>query len=552
MSTDMSDGPTNPLVRALLTDLYQLTMTYAHWKTGKANDPAVFELFFRKNPFRGGYTVFCGLDECLKLLRTFSFTEDDISYLKSTKALSHCEDGFFDYLSTMETAMASTKVYAVEEGTVVFPRCPLITIEGPLGVGHLLETTLLNLVNYPSLIATNASRMVLRAKGIPCIEFGLRRAQGPDGACSASKYSYVGGFVGTSNVQAGKSFGIPIGGTHAHSYVQSFSSLADASELTLFNKKSKYEEAFLEIVLKHRATSVDTNDGELAAFCNYACAFPDSCLCLIDTYHTLDSGLPNFIAVAKALDDFGYVPKGVRLDSGDLVALSNACKAAFENVVRNEPGRKAAFGNLTIVASNDINEAVLEKFSKNGHSLTAFGIGTNLVTCQAQPALGCVYKLVECNGEPRIKLSEEIVKVTLPGRKRIYRLYGGMNGKKPLLDLMTLVDEDPPIPYSDGDRSTGILCRDPFQQQHRVRVFPTRVKRLQSVVFEGGKVVRETPGREYLSNARDYLKKQLSEEFQEDVTSYEDAARYDVMVSPSLYTYLHDLWEKNAPVPEKR
>jgi len=182
------------------------------------------------------------------------------------------------------------------------------------------------------------------------------------------------------------------------SYVQSFSSLADASELTLFNKKSKYEEAFLEIVLKHRATSVDTNDGELAAFCNYACAFPDSCLCLIDTYHTLDSGLPNFIAVAKALDDFGYVPKGVRLDSGDLVALSNACKAAFENVVGNEPGRKAAFGNLTIVASNDINEAVLEKFSKNGHSLTAFGIGTNLVTCQAQPALGCVYKLGKsCN-----------------------------------------------------------------------------------------------------------------------------------------------------------
>lgn len=162
------------------------------------------------------------------------------------------------------------------------------------------------------------------------------------------------------------------------------------------------------------------------------------------------------------------------------------------------------------------------------------------------------YSLVECNGEPRIKLSEEIVKVTLPGRKRIYRLYGGMDGKKPLLDLMMLVDEDPPIPSADGDRSTGILCRDPFQHQHRIRVFPTRVKLLQSVVFEGGKVVGETPRREYLSNARDYLKKQLSEEFHENVTSYEDPVRYDVVVSPSLFRYLHDLWEKNAPVPERR
>ena len=214
-ANEKEKGPTNPLVRALLTDLYQLTMTYAHWRTGKANDPAVFELFFRKNPFQGGYTVFCGLDECLLLLQSFSFTEDDLLYLKSTEALSHCEEGFFDYLSNIETAMASTKVYAVQEGTVVFPRCPLITIEGPLGVGHLLETTLLNLVNYPSLIATNASRMVLRANNIPCIEFGLRRAQGPDGACTASKYAYVGGFVGTSNVQAGKAFGIPIAGTHA-------------------------------------------------------------------------------------------------------------------------------------------------------------------------------------------------------------------------------------------------------------------------------------------------------------------------------------------------
>ena len=171
------NGPTNNLVRALLTDLYQLTMTYAHWKIGKADDPAVFELFFRKNPFNGQYVVFCGVDECIKLLRTFCFTNDDIEYLKSTPALSDCEDAFYDYLLNINVALSSLRVYSVQEGTVVFPKCPLIIIEGPLGIGHLLETTLLNLVNYPSLVATNASRMVLRASS-PCLEFGLRRAQG--------------------------------------------------------------------------------------------------------------------------------------------------------------------------------------------------------------------------------------------------------------------------------------------------------------------------------------------------------------------------------------
>jgi len=563
-----SNGPTNPLVGALLTDLYQLTMTYAHWRIGKADDPAVFELFFRKNPFGGEYTIFCGLDECLKLLETFQFRDDDIAYLKSTPALKDCEDGFFEYLSKIHVTMAQhLRVSAVAEGTVVFPKEPLITIEGPLGIGHLLETTLLNLVNFPSLIATNASRMVLRAAPIPCIEFGLRRAQGPDGALSASKYSYVGGFVATSNVQAGKIFGIPIAGTHAHSYVQSFSSLDEAAGLTLVNKTTQTKEVFLDAVLEHRKRQhcTTTNDGELAAFVAYACAFPNACLCLVDTYDTLHSGIPNFVCVAKTLDDFGYVPKGVRLDSGDLVALSKGCKAAFDRVVASEPLRTAAFRNLTIVASNDINEATLQGFQlAQQHCLTAFGIGTNLVTCQAQPALGCVYKLVEYKGEPRIKLSEELNKVTLPGRKNIYRLYGkpdkdDTNGNpRPLLDYMTLADEDPP---QDGDES--ILCRDPFRHQHRLRVFPIAAIPLNSVVYESGRVViaANTTGLykddvvpSYLSRTQKYVTKQLSEEFHESVTRYKDLdpIPYDVMVSPKLYDHLHELWEKNAPVPERR
>jgi nicotinate phosphoribosyltransferase len=211
VSTNSNSRPTNNLVRALLTDLYQLTMTYSHWKIGKVNEPAVFELFFRKNPFEGEYTIFCGLDESLNLLQSFQFTVEDIDYLKSTPALQHCDTEFFDeyLLHGLNDALSSLKVYSVPEGTVVFPKCPLLIIEGTLGIGHLLETTLLNLINYPSLIATNASRMVLRANEMnehhtnycssstsssssssknnipnkPCLEFGLRRAQGPDGAC---------------------------------------------------------------------------------------------------------------------------------------------------------------------------------------------------------------------------------------------------------------------------------------------------------------------------------------------------------------------------------
>jgi nicotinate phosphoribosyltransferase len=188
-------------------------MTYAHWKTGKHEESSVFELFFRKNPFHGQYTVFCGLDECLKYLQHFKFTQDDIDYLKSTTSLAQCEEGFYQYLLNLNTSQL--KVYALLEGTIAFPKIPLFVLEGPLGLCQLMETTLLNLVNYPSLLATNASRMVLRAHPAQCIEFGLRRAQGPDGAMSASKYSYVGGFIGTSNVQAGKDFSVPIFGTHA-------------------------------------------------------------------------------------------------------------------------------------------------------------------------------------------------------------------------------------------------------------------------------------------------------------------------------------------------
>ena len=407
-----TEEPTNPLVGALLTDLYQLTMVYAHWKTGRVHEPSVFELFFRKHPFGGNHTVFCGLSECLGFLRAFRFSPGDLAYLRSLPSFANCEDGFFGYLASLRGLPGggddghdddgpSLRVSAVREGTLVVPRCPLITVEGPLGICQLLETALLNLVNYPSLVATNASRMAQRAGPRPCFEFGLRRAQGPDGAVSASRYSYLGGFAGTSNVRAGREFGIPLVGTMAHAYVQSWAdATATSSTATrLFHKTEGTDRDFLAAALAHRDNSGggDTggcHDGELVAFCAYACAFPDGCLCLIDTYDTVRSGLENFVAVARALVDFGYTPRGVRLDSGDLVGLSRACRDRFRSAASEETKYESLAG-MAVVASNDINEAALAEFAKTDHGMTAYGIGTHLVTCQAQPALGCVYKLGE-------------------------------------------------------------------------------------------------------------------------------------------------------------
>lgn len=446
-------SPTNTLVTPLLTDLYQITMAYGYWKTNRHNDHAVFELFFRKNPFQGKYTVFAGLDECLKYLSSFRFQREDIEYLKTVPALQHCEPEFFYFLTTLNCRTAGVTVQAMKSGSFVFPREPLLVVSGPLLLVQLLETTLLNLVNYPSLVATNANRMVVAARGqhgdktiqgkIPKLaEFGLRRAQGPDGGFSASKYSILGGFDSTSNVIAGQLLNVPITGTHAHAFVMSYKTLEEVSHLKIKSLKTGNHVSVLDIVLKYRDLNGwnDTNDGELAAFLAYGVAFPNGFLCLVDTYDTLGSGVKNFILVALALHECGYDAKGIRLDSGDLATLSLASRDMF-----HETSKKYSidlFNHLDIVASNDLDEESIHKLNRKGHGITVYGIGTNLVTCLAQPALGCVYKLVEMNGTPRIKLSNDIVKVLIPGRKSIYRLFDE-NGT-PSMDLMMSHDEDAP------------------------------------------------------------------------------------------------------------
>nr|XP_054751013.1 nicotinate phosphoribosyltransferase-like [Lytechinus pictus] len=352
------------LVQPLLTDQYQVTMAYAYWKSDRNNDSAVFDFFFRKNPFDGEFTIFAGLSECLKFLQDFEFSDSDIAYLKTTLPPS-TEEGFFEYLKTLDCS--NIEVYAIPEGSVVFPRMPLLRLEGPLPLLQLIETPLLTLINFASLVTTNAARFRLAAgKEKVLLEFGLRRAQGPDGGLSASRYCYMGGFNGTSNVLAGKLFGIPITGTHAHSFVMSFGGLSEVKNRMIQPAdESKKPVDFVEICLRCRKKICDvinvlqeqTNEGELAAFIAYAVSFPTGFLALVDTYEVLKSGVANFLAVTLALDEVGYKAKGVRIDSGDLAYLSLCVRDIFKKV-----GTEFSLPwleKLMIVASNDINEETL-------------------------------------------------------------------------------------------------------------------------------------------------------------------------------------------------
>ncbi|EED92540.1 hypothetical protein THAPSDRAFT_268929 [Thalassiosira pseudonana CCMP1335] len=520
-------------------------MAYAYWKTNQHNRPAHFELFFRKNPFGGSYTLFAGLDEVLKFLSNFRFSDDDIQFLRNTPQLCHCEDAFFDeYLANLDCS--EVIVHALKEGSMAFPRVPLITVTAPLGIGNLIETTLLTLVNFPSLVATNACRMVVAARGhLHPLRFGLRRAQGPDGGFSASKYSHVGGFHATSNVLAGKILDMPIAGTHAHSFVQSYTSLGLVEGAKLKRDGKEGDDDMVELlplVTKYRDELgwLDTNEGEMAAFIGYAVSFPNSFLCLIDTYDTLQSGLRNFVLVSLALNDLGYTPRGIRLDSGDLSYLSLECEYMFHEM--GDRYQRPFFYDLEIVASNDINESVLHSLNKQGHAITMFGIGTNLVTCQGQPALGCVYKLVEIDGEPRIKLSDDIEKVLIPGRKVAYRLFGEAGW--PLLDLLVGRNEtDQP---ATGER---VLCRHPFIEQKRVAVIPKRVIKLHSLVFDGKNGV--VSGQPTLNETRRFVNDQVNRT-RADLLRYINPGEYKVSVSENTFRFLHHLWQSETPVRELR
>lgn len=552
-STEIGDEyvPRSNYVGALLTDLYQITMTYAYWKNNHAEQQAVFDLFFRKCPFKGEYCIFGGLDDVLRFLNTFTYPQKYIDALK--KRFPQWDAKFWDYLGKLDCSELS--VYAQREGSVVFPRVPLIRVEGPVAVCQLIETTLLNLVNYASLVTTNACRVrqvVGPSKSL--LEFGLRRAQGPDGAMSASKYAYIGGFNGTSNVLAGLLNDIPIKGTHAHSFVSSFTGLdmlnkecvniAPAKD-TDETKNKDSNKTFLELVADYRSqleNGATTNEGELAAFVAYAAAFPTGFLALVDTYDTLNSGIPNFIAVSLALHDIGYKPIGIRLDSGDLAFLSCEARKYFQRIAKKF--NVDYFEKLTIVASNDINEEVLHSLNEQGHQIDAFGIGTHLVTCLRQPALGCVYKLVAIDHQPRIKVSQSQSKMTIPGKKMAYRLWTKSRGSEPILDLLVRDPDETEQqkPYLQVGKT--VICEHAFDLTKRCRVTPSKVEPLLLNVFEKGKVVYRSPT---LTQIRDYCQTQISQ-FRSDYLRYANPTPYKVSVSEQLRELTQKLWRREVPV----
>jgi nicotinate phosphoribosyltransferase len=437
---------------ALLTDFYQLTMAYAYWKSGKAEQEAVFNLFFRKNPFQGGFTLAAGLDYVIDFCRNFRFDKDDLEYLaemKNSDGTPTFESAFIEYLEHMEF---KCDLEAVEEGTVIFPHTPMVKVKGPLIQCQLLETPLLNIMNFQTLIATKAARITYAAKGDSVLEFGLRRAQGIDGALAASRASYIGGCSATSNVMAGKLFGIPVSGTHAHSWIMSF-------------------------------------DTELEAFEAYADAFPDKCVFLVDTYDTIN-GIKNAIEVGKILRAKGKEMLGIRIDSGDLAYYSNIAREMLDN---------AGFPNAKIVASNDLDEQIITSLKIQEASIDIWGVGTKLVTAYDQPALGAVYKLsaiknTDGDWEPKVKVSQQSIKINIPGEHNAIRFI--RNGKA-VADMIYLETEDL--------SKTSFTIIDPIDPTKRKKIMTKGLEqeKLLIPIFIAGQKVYERPNLEQIKeNAR--------------------------------------------------
>ena len=398
----------------LYTDFYELTMAQGYFYCNKKEEHAVFNYFFRTNPFKGGFTVFAGLQDFLEMLEEFRYTEEDINFLRTYGF----GEEFLDYLSGFRF---SGKILSVREGEIIFPNVPAVQVEGNIIECQLIESMLLNIINFESLIATKAFRISLVAGNRPFVDFGLRRAQGL-GALHATRAAVIGGASGTSNVLAGKIFGIPASGTMAHSWVQSF-------------------------------------ENELEAFRAYAKINPNDTVLLVDTYDTLQSGIPNTITVAHELEKEGYRLKAVRLDSGDLATLSKKARKMLDN---------AGLSYVKILVSNQLDEHVVKSLLQDQSApIDSFGIGTELITGKTDAALDGVYKLVESNGQPKMKFSDNIEKETLPGKKQVYRCSDSQGMF--LADAMLVAGEPPekadrifhPL-HSERSITTGRLQKEPL------------------------------------------------------------------------------------------
>lgn len=425
----------------LLTDLYEMTMMQGYFKT-KNRDVVVFDAFYRSNPCGGGYAVCAGLEQVVDYIINLHFSAEDISYLRS---LSVFDEDFLDYLKDFRF---SGDIYAIPEGTVIFPREPLIKVIAPIMEAQLIETAILNIINHQSLIATKAARVCYAAKGDGVMEFGLRRAQGPDSGVYGARAAVIGGCKGTSNVLAGQLFDVPVLGTHAHSWIMSF-------------------------------------PDEYTAFKSYAEMYPSACILLVDTYDTLQSGIPNAIRVFTEMRAAG-IPLtyyGIRMDSGDLAYLSKKARRMLD---------EAGFSDAVISASNDLDEYLIQSLKLQGAMITSWGVGTNLITAKDNPAFGGVYKLAAIRQEdgiflPKIKLSENTEKVTNPGNKIIYRIYDNDTGKI-RADYICLEGES-------FDTEEDLILFDPNEPWKKTKLAggSYTMRKLLVPVFQGGNCVYTSP-----------------------------------------------------------
>ncbi len=465
----------------LLTDLYELTMMQGYFKEKAANETVIFDAFFRTNPFGSGYSIAAGLEQVIEYINDLHFDQEDVDYLKSTGLF---EDDFLDYLLHFHF---SGDIYAIPEGTVVFPREPLVKVIAPIMEAQLIETALLNIINHQSLIATKASRVVFAAKGDGVMEFGLRRAQGPDAGIYGARASMIAGCIGTSNVLCGQMFDVPVKGTHAHSWIMSF-------------------------------------PDELTAFRAYAKLYPSACILLVDTYNTLKSGVPHAIQVFQEMRDAGIELKGygIRLDSGDLAYLSKKARKMLD---------EAGFSDAIISASNDLDENLINSLKLQGAAINSWGVGTNLITAKDNPSFGGVYKLAAVQDSvtgkflPKIKLSENSEKITNPGNKTVRRVYSKESGKI-IADLICLVDEQ----YSEEN---SLLLFDPKDTWKKTMLAPGTytLREIMIPVFIKGECIYHSPK---VMDIREYCRQELS-------TLWEETLR---LVNPNqVHVDLsNDLW----------
>ncbi len=469
----------------LLTDLYEMTMMQGYFKSAN-HDVAVFDAFYRKNPCDGGYAICAGLDQVIDYIKNLHFSAEDISYLRGLHIFDE------DFLSYLENFRFSGDIYAIPEGTLIFPREPLIKVIAPIMEAQLVETAILNIINHQSLIATKAARVCYAAGSDGVMEFGLRRAQGPDSGTYGARAAVIGGCKGTSNVLAGQLFDVPVLGTHAHSWIMSF-------------------------------------PDEYTAFKTYANLYPSACILLVDTYDTLKSGVPHAIRVFREMREAG-IPLtyyGVRIDSGDLAYLSKQIRKMLDD---------AGFPDAVISASNDLDEYLIESLKLQGAEITSWGVGTNLITAKDNPAFGGVYKMAAIQKEdgnfvPKIKISENSEKITNPGNKTIYRIYDKATGKI-RADLICLADET-------FDEACDMNLFDPNEPWKKTRIAggTYTLRELLVPVFENGKCVYASPKVMDIQAACTKEKDTIWDETKRFV----NPSRIYVDLSDKLYRLKHDL-----------